>query len=89
MALEPLPIDTCLTLNGIGAQLNCAAIIGKLMFDRKNCFDKNWFDLANLIIQSIHNSAGALLNNTTTVADPTILMPVQDGAAANYRKPNM
>ena len=59
------------------------------MFDWKNHFDKNWFDFANLVIQSFHNLDSASLNNTTTIADPTILMPMQNGAAATCHKPDM
>ena len=88
-ALEPLPVDTRLILDALGAQLNCSAIVDGLIFDWKNCFDEHWSDFSNLTIQSFHNLAGAVINNTTVAADPTILMPVQNGAAANCCKPDV
>ncbi len=85
-ALEPLPIDTCFILDAIGAQLNCSAIVDGLMFDWKNCSDEHWCDFANLVIQLFHKLAGAMINNTTTFTDPTILMPAQNAAVAACRK---
>ena len=88
-ALEPLPVYTRLILDALGAQLNCSSIVDGLIFDWKNSFDEHWCNFANLTIQSFHNSAGAVINNTTIAADPTILMPVQNGAAATCRKPDV
>ena len=88
-ALEPLPVDMRLILDAFGAQLNCSAIVDGLIFDWKNCFDEHWCNFANLTIQSFHNltGAGAVINNTIIAADPTILVPMQNGATANCRKP--
>jgi hypothetical protein len=60
-ALEALPIDTCLILEAIGAQLNCNAQVDGSMFDFRSMFDKAWYDFANLVIQSFHNSAGTVI----------------------------
>ena len=70
-ALEPLPVDTRLILDALGVQLNCSAIVDGLIFDWKNRFDEHWCSLANLTIQSFHNSAGAVINNITIAAEPT------------------
>ena len=41
----------------------------------------NWANFANLSILSWHGANGNTLNNTTTAADASILLPMQDGAA--------
>ena len=46
---------------------------------------KNWFNFDNLTIISWHNGCGVVIGNTTTSADPSILLPVQDGPAALCR----
>jgi len=45
----------------------------------------NWANFANLSILSWHGANGNTLNNTTTAADASILLPVQDGAAHSCR----
>jgi hypothetical protein len=35
----------------------------------------NWANIANLSILSLHGGSGAQINNTTTAADPAILLP--------------
>jgi hypothetical protein len=74
--LEPLPIDTRQILDTIGIQLNCSAIIDRLMFDWKNAFDTCWFGFANLAILSFHDSSGAIIANTTTAGNPSMLLPI-------------
>jgi hypothetical protein len=59
------------------------------MFDFRSMFDEAWYDFANLAIQSFHNSAGAVMNNTTSAVDPSILLPVTDGALPTCRQPNV
>ena len=49
-ALEPLPIDTRLILDVLGAQLNCSAIVDGLMLDWRGLFDSAWYDFNNLTI---------------------------------------
>ena len=84
--IELLPVETRVLLDALGTQLNCSAIVDGLMSDWRSCFDNNWGDFANLAIRSFHNSAGARINNTTTAANPNILLPVQNSAVANCRK---
>ena len=48
-------------------------------WERKlNC---NWANFVNLSILPWHGANGALINTTTTAADASILLPVQNGAA--------
>ena len=52
-------------------------------WERKLCC--NWANFANLSILSWHGANGNILNNTATAADASILLPVQNGAAAACR----
>jgi hypothetical protein len=87
--LEPLPVDMRLILDAMGAQLNCPAIGDGLITDFLSLFDERWYNFDNLMIQSFHDSSGAVINNTTTVANASILLPVQDGAIPNCRQPDI
>jgi hypothetical protein len=78
-----------LILDAMGAQLNCPAIVDGLITDFLSFFDKRWYNFDNLTIQSFHDSSGAVINNTTTVANASILLPVQDGAIPNCRQPDV
>jgi hypothetical protein len=78
-ALKSLPVDMRLILEATGMQLNCNAIVDGAMFDFRSLFNKAWFDFSNLVIQSFHNSAGAVINNTTVADNPSILLPVING----------
>jgi hypothetical protein len=46
------------------------------MFDFHSLFNEAWFDFSNLVIQSFHNSTGTVINNTTVVNNPSILLTV-------------
>ena len=85
-ALNLLPIETRLILDALGRSLNCSAVAEGLMFDWTNHFDSNWFDFANLSILSFHGSDGRERVNMTMADDPTILLPIQNGAVAGCRK---
>jgi hypothetical protein len=74
--LESLPVNMHLILEAIGMQLNCNAIVDGAMFDFCSLFHKAWFDFGNLVIQSFHNSAGMVINNTTVADNPSDLLPV-------------
>jgi hypothetical protein len=49
-------------------------------------FYDSWFDFSKLTILSFHNVKGSIVQDTTVVADPAILLPVQDGVLSNCRK---
>ena len=85
-ALNLLPIETRLILDALGRSLNCSAVAEGLMFDWTNHFDSAWFNFANLSILSFHGSDGCPITNTTVAGDPTILLPVQNGAVAGCRQ---
>ena len=72
-ALESLPVDTPLILEAIVTQLNCNSQVDGSMVDFRSMFNNAWYHFANLAIQSFHNSAGAVLINTVSAVDPSIL----------------
>ena len=78
--LESLPVDTRLILEAIGTQLNCNSQVDGSMFNEA------WCDFANLAIQSIHNSASAVLIITVSAVDPSILLPVADSPLPTCRQ---
>ncbi len=76
---ESLPVDMRLILEAIGMQLNYNPIVDGTMFDFRSLFNEAWFDFSNLVIQSFHNSAGAVINNTMVANNPSVLLPVING----------
>jgi hypothetical protein len=78
-ALEPLLVDMRLILKAIGMQLNCNAIVDGTMFNFCSLFNKAWLNFSNLVIQSFHNSAGAVINNTMVADNPSVLLPMING----------
>jgi hypothetical protein len=53
--------------------------------DWEGKLSKNWFNFANLMIISWHNARGGIIINTTVPDNPSVLLPVQNGAAAMCR----
>ena len=88
-ALEPLPIDTCMILDALGAQLNCSTIVDGLMFDWRSLFDSAWYNFNNLTIVGYHDSAGKEIKNCTTPGSSTILKLVQNGNKPDCRVPDI
>jgi hypothetical protein len=85
-AHKSLPVDMPLILEAIGMQLNCNSIIDGAMFIFRSLFDEAWFDFGNLVIQSFHNSADTVIQNTTTAANPSVLLPVTNGPLPTCRQ---
>ena len=48
-------------------------------------FSTVWCDFSKLTVVSFHDSVGEHIPDTTTVADPAILLPVQNGAVITCR----
>ncbi len=88
-ALKPLPIDTRLILDVLGAQLNCSVIVDGLMFDWRGLFDSAWYDFNNLTIAGYHGSDGNEIKNCTIPGSSTILKPVQNGNKTDCRAPDI
>ena len=66
-------------LDALRAQLNLSASVKGRIKEWLWFFQDSWFDFSLLQILSFHNNAGGQVNDTTTAADPAILLPLQDG----------
>ncbi len=84
-ALSSQAIELCVMLDALGAQLNLSASVEGIIEEWLRFFQDSWFDFSLLQIISFHNDAGGH-NDTTTAADPAILLPLQDGPINDCRK---
>jgi hypothetical protein len=83
--LTNLPTDLKLIINAFGAQLNASSTTEGIVSNFKRYFSDRWMSFDNLTILSFHNSAGNIVNDTTTPTNPQVLLPVQDGSLTNCR----
>ena len=49
-------------------------------------FQDNWSDFRHLKVLSYHDTKDDMMTDNTSLTDPTILLPVQDGNVADSRK---
>jgi hypothetical protein len=84
-ALTNLLTNLKLIIDAFGAQLNASLMTEGIISDFKRYFYDRWMSFQNLTILSFHDSAGAIITNTTSPANPQVLLPVQDGNLANCR----
>jgi hypothetical protein len=73
-------------LDALGAQLNLSASVEGMIEEWLWFFQDSWFDFSLLQILSFHSNAGGQVNDTTTAADPAILLPLQDGPVIDCRR---
>ncbi len=66
-------------LDALGAQLNLNASVKGMIEEWLWISQDSWFDFSLLQILSFHNNAGGQVNDTMTVANPAIFLPLQDG----------
>ena len=71
-------------LNALGQQTSQGTVVDGEIAGFLRHFNDHWRDLQNLTILSWHNSTGAIMNNTATAADSSILLPVQNGVLADF-----
>ncbi len=83
-ALTNLPTNLKLIIDAFGAQLNASLMTEGIISDFKGYFYDHWMCFQNLTILSFHDSAGAIINDTTSPANPQVLLPVQDGNLAYF-----
>ena len=79
-------IDLCVQFDALEHQLNLSATVEGVINDWLQYFYNCWCDFRTLQILSFHNTRGDEVNNTTTAADPSILLPVINGALNMCRK---
>jgi len=87
LALQKIP--TRLQLDALGNQLNLAATMDGVMHDWLRHFQDRWYNVWYLKVLSFHDVKGDIITNTMAPNDPTILLPVQDGNVADFRKQNI
>jgi hypothetical protein len=73
-------------LDALGAQLNLSVSVEGMIVEWLWFFQDSWFNFRLLHILSFHNNAGGQVNDTTTDADPAVLLPVQNGTLDECRK---
>ena len=85
-AFKPLPMEPRMMLDALGSNLSCGTTVDGHISDWTSHFKNNWMNWANLTIMNFHDSAGNVINNSTTAADSSILLPVVNGAVAACRQ---
>jgi hypothetical protein len=85
-ALAAQNINIRLQLDALGTQLNLSAMVDSTINNWFCFFYDSWFDFSKLTILSFHNVKGNIVQDTTDAADPTILLPVQDGVLTDCCK---
>jgi hypothetical protein len=78
-ALTNLPTELKLIIDAFGAQLNASLTTEGIISDFKRHFNDHWMCFQNLTILSFHDLDSAIINDTTSPANPQVLLPVQDG----------
>jgi hypothetical protein len=73
-------------LNALGQQTGQGTVVDGEIAGFLRHFHDHWRDFRNLTILSWHDSTGAIMVNTTTAVDSSILLPVQNGVLAACRQ---
>jgi hypothetical protein len=84
LALQSIP--TRIQLDALGNQLNLAVTMDGVIQDWTRHFQDCWYDFRHLKVLRFHDTKGDMMTNTTNSADPTRLLPIQDGKVADCRK---
>jgi hypothetical protein len=88
-ALTLQNLDLHLQLNALGHQLNLQATVDGIVNDWLQFLNNHWCDFCHLTILSFHTTTGDVIEDSTTAADPDVLLPIQDGNIAQCRRPNI
>jgi hypothetical protein len=78
-ALFAQNINLRLQLDALGMQINLSVTVDNTINDWFCFFYNSWFDFSKLTILSFHSVKGNIVSNTSEVANPAVLLPVQDG----------
>ncbi len=87
-ALLSQALELRVILDALEAQLYLSAFVKGMIKEWLWFFQDSWFDFSLLQILSFHNDAGGQVNNTTMVANPAILLPLQAGTSLIVVKPS-
>jgi hypothetical protein len=88
-ALAVPGIDRRAMLDTLVTQISLNATVDSTVGNWYCHFDRNRCNFAHLSFLLFHNNAGAQVVESVTAADPSILLPVQDGAMADCRRANI
>jgi hypothetical protein len=76
-------IDLQIQLNALGHQLNLSTTVNGLIHNWLRHYSNLFFYFSHLVILSFHDKKGNQVSNTTIAGNPSILLPLADGAIAN------
>jgi hypothetical protein len=85
-ALSSQALNLHLMLDALGQQLNLNASVEGMIKEWLWYFQDSWVDFHHLQLLSFHIDAGKEVNDTYSAADPTILLPLINGALNMCRK---
>jgi hypothetical protein len=81
-ALATANNDQCACILALAEQLDLMLTAQSSLADWECRLAKNWYNFVNLTIISWHNAHGAIVNDNTLANNPSVLLPMQDGAKA-------
>ena len=81
MALALADLDQKVRILALTDQLDLMLTAKSSLANWERKLRCNWANFANLSILSWHGTNGNIINNTTTAANASILLPAQDGTA--------
>jgi hypothetical protein len=84
-ALASADLDQRARILALAERLNLMLMAESSLADWERKLTKNWFNFATLTITSWHNACGGIISNTTVANNTSVLLPVQNGAAAMCR----
>ena len=87
--LTAAPLAPRQMINAMGQQTGQSAVVEGAIAGLLRHFQDHWMNFRNLTIISWHDSTGTVINNTTVGGDPSILLPIQNGALANCGQPDV
>jgi hypothetical protein len=76
-------------LTALGHQIGQETSVQGEISDFLHRFETTWSDFSQLSILSFHDSVGDVIDNTTTAADDSVLLPIQNGAVLQCRSPDI
>jgi hypothetical protein len=86
IALSSQSINLRIQLDAFGHQLNLSATVEWVINDWFRHFYDRWSDFSRLIILSSHGTKGDQVNDSTEGGNPSVFLPVVDGAIGTCRK---
>ncbi len=83
--LASADLDQWACILALAERLDLMLTAESSLADWERKLSKNWFNFANLTIISWHTARGGIIINTTVANNPSVFLPVQNGATAMCR----